>query len=319
LLNYFIGYEEDSQKFGDTSVTRNVAKVYVDKKSSWADAKLRTDQYLRYNQVIFDIVELFRRRAQIAFDHASSSDACEYILREHHRRLNEELQRLKQESVAGSEFEVVKTWERSITDSLAESLYILPEIRENQLSYYFSIGMGSGIITGSLTDKISPSFSLSVGFGTKYKEFLFAVWLVNQYAVAEPGYIPAESWSDKNNIESFLSTVFISYDLYKTKNMTLAPLLGLGITESSIYHNSTEGKISYVKYSPVFGFSMDYRFKTIINLTDEDFLFGQKGKNDLGVATKLFVTPMSFTPEMSGLSINLTISFMLHSFLIDVL
>ncbi len=311
-LSYFLGYEEDDEEYGDTSVTRNLAKAYIDRYRSWADPNLKTEQYLRYNQVIYDIIEVYRRSLQFKFDHVANSDACEYILRSYSGELNEELQQYKQESNSGANLDIIEKWERKIADSLSANIYRLPEIRESQFAYYGSLGLSTGFLSGSLSDKISPSFAFSVGSGCVYDDYTLAFWLINHHSWSESSDIPTESKQVKKMTEIFISTVYLSYNVYKRKEVKIAPLLGLGIIESN-------GATTQRDYTPVLGISMDYRYGTSINLANEDFLFSRKSKNDYDITAKLFITHTSLSPERKGFSINLTLSWALTAGFIDVL
>ena len=55
----------ERQMFENALVVRNVARAHMDRNLSWVNPEYKTEQLLRYNQVIFDIVELYRRKLQI--------------------------------------------------------------------------------------------------------------------------------------------------------------------------------------------------------------------------------------------------------------
>jgi hypothetical protein len=61
-LSYFLGYNTGKQKQGDTVIVRNVAYSYMDRNLSWINPAYKTEQQLRYNQIIFDIVETYKRK-----------------------------------------------------------------------------------------------------------------------------------------------------------------------------------------------------------------------------------------------------------------
>ena len=67
-LEYFLGYNTGKHKFNDTTVFRIQTFCYMDRNLSWIDKDFKNNQYLKYNQVIFNIAELYRRKLQYALD-----------------------------------------------------------------------------------------------------------------------------------------------------------------------------------------------------------------------------------------------------------
>ena len=78
-IEFYLDIEENEEYELGTSWVELVAAAYMDKKLSWVDKKHCTAEELRYNQVIFDLVELFRRRLQVVIDTGGNADIDYYI------------------------------------------------------------------------------------------------------------------------------------------------------------------------------------------------------------------------------------------------
>jgi hypothetical protein len=91
-LKYFLGYKADKLKFGDTTVFRIKAEAYMDKKLSWINPAFKEEQYLRFNQVIFDIIEIHRRRLQVELDKANSYKEIERKINQVYTTCNNEIE-----------------------------------------------------------------------------------------------------------------------------------------------------------------------------------------------------------------------------------
>jgi hypothetical protein len=105
--------------------TRLVTECYVDKKSSWVDRKRATDDLLAYNQVIFDIHELYTRKLQQAFMAADFGlddvvESFNRLVEENGRSLNARLNAFQRESQMGSKADVTQAWFRQIRAEIRE-------------------------------------------------------------------------------------------------------------------------------------------------------------------------------------------------------
>jgi hypothetical protein len=105
--------------------TRLVTECYLDKKSSWVDRKRATDDLLAYNQVIFDLHELYTRKLRQAFMAADFGldnvvESFNRLVEENGRALNARLNAFQRESRMGSNADVTQAWFRQIRAEIRE-------------------------------------------------------------------------------------------------------------------------------------------------------------------------------------------------------
>ena len=144
------------------------ALATMDRQKSWVDSLHRTPEELRYNQVIFNIVELYRRYMQTEIDSGGSPDMDYYM-----ELVVGDVDQFCQATNYGSDIAVVEEWEifiRELMDSAAA------QVAESHATYYnevtspknfvttqrFGIGVGGGmqVVTGDL----HPYFRNGGGF-----------------------------------------------------------------------------------------------------------------------------------------------------------
>lgn len=97
--------------------------IVFDKKKSWCKKEYRTDQYLLFNQVIFDLYELNRRELEMKF---SQTDFSTEGYKEEFRKLTDEnnrslliaIEQFRIESNLGDDFDAVKNWNRRIRSEI---------------------------------------------------------------------------------------------------------------------------------------------------------------------------------------------------------
>ena len=66
VINY--DYFQAKYKLGDTIIARYIADFYINKNLSWVNPLDKKYMTLKYHQVTFDLMELYRRKLQFILD-----------------------------------------------------------------------------------------------------------------------------------------------------------------------------------------------------------------------------------------------------------
>jgi len=91
-LKYVIGYKTRKEKINDTVVFRLQSFCYTDTQLSWIKPGFKAPQNLQYNQVIFNIAELYRRKLQYDLDRLGSCFSVETAFKHQYEALNNEVE-----------------------------------------------------------------------------------------------------------------------------------------------------------------------------------------------------------------------------------
>lgn len=307
-LKYNFECQTGRQKYGDTVVVRNIVCAYIDQKQSWINPEYKTDQYLRYNQVIFDIVEIYRRKLQKEADILGDmfdldgefqilSDSCTY-----------EIERFYKESKGGKDLNSILDWERKTFDELDRYTNVsIPEFENRNFGYGIHLGIGLGSFTGTVGTHFKQNASFTYGFDLAYKKSILYLNGALARGKVIKGYMSAENWYETQNVSLALLNVTYGYAFLDNKKIRLAPFAGFGVTELT---GRSIDDLRLVDGNVVFGINADYKLRTKIKLIRDipiAILANSNEKVETSIRARLCVSKVNYTPDLNGYSINLTI------------
>ena len=117
-LKYVIGYKTRKEKINDTVVFRLQSFCYTDTQLSWIKPGFKAPQNLQYNQVIFNIADLYRRKLQYDLDRLGSYFSGKNVFKHQYEALNNEVEISQSQCLSGRDFKIVQEWSANIDDRL---------------------------------------------------------------------------------------------------------------------------------------------------------------------------------------------------------
>jgi hypothetical protein len=303
-LRYFFGYETAKDKFNDTIVAGIKAYCYMDRALSWVNPTKQSDLLLRYNQVIFDIVELYRRKLQQDLYVIPTIYFADNIFQEVYFSCETEMEKFRIESNNGTDKEVVANWEKRISKSLHYlQIQKYPQIERRNLGYGMHLGFGSGSFTGGLGEYFSPTFNFIFGFDLAYKNwttFLNATLAGGSKVRKE--FFSDLVWGENQSTLFAIGELSLGYAVINNCKFKISPFTGYGFTEFSYSNpNDEEESVSLHHSSLIFGVNGDYKLRKRINL------IGYGEYVETTIRTRLYITPINHQGLFSGYSINFTV------------
>lgn len=307
-LKYFLGYNTDKQQYGDTTVLRNKARCYIDRNLSWINPAYKKEQYLRYNQVIFDIVEIHRRRLQFELDRVNSLYGIEGKFNYIYTLCNNEIDKFNKESNGGQNVSTIKIWEQKTSKELKlQPDNEIPEFENENFGYALHAGFGSGFFTSSLGEHFAPTFNFMFGFDFAYKKSILYLNGTLAGDKVKKDYLSDKSWYEGQRANVAIIDVSYGYALIDNENIKISPFAGLGITEfTGENKDDKENGLRIVDYNMIFGVNTDYKIRTRLKLVPNPY-FGVKEKVETSIRARLYVTRANYYEDLHGYSINLTI------------
>ena len=165
------------------SVWMESAVARIDRKKSWVDSAWRTPNELHYNQVIFDLVELYRRYMQSEIDTGGTPDVGEYM-----ELLVADVDQFCHDSRYGADSATVERWDEFVHDLMAEAAAdvaashadVMREVvpfSNYRTTQSFAMGLGGGmqIVTGDLHHYFRNGggvlFEYEMGYGRSLLDF----------------------------------------------------------------------------------------------------------------------------------------------------
>lgn len=308
-LKYFIGYHTEKEKIGDTIVDRIKAIGYIDKNFSWISPAFKIDQYLRYNQVIFDIVEIHRRSLQYELDRVNSFYEPEGKLNLIYSSCNSEVEKFKKESNEGRLISAIDFWERTTAEELEPySNSKIPAFENRNFGYGMHAGLGTGVFTGSLAEHFSPTFNFIFGFDFAYKKSIFFLNGSVGFDKVKKEYVSAINWNKGQRTTVAIADISYGYPLINNKTIKLTPFVGLGVTEIAEIKKDQEDELTMTDYNFIFGINTDFKLKTRLSFVPNPIL-GVKEKIETAIRARLYVTRANYYEDLKGYSVNLSLGF----------
>ncbi len=307
-LKYALGYIIDKEKCKDTFVTRIKSFCYVDKKLSSVNPSYKTQELLRYNQVIFDILEFHRRRFQYELDRIYSTLNLDDSLHNKLSDCNSEIKKFQNESNNGSDTITINKWEKLISEKLIEfGTDRIPGFSKRNFGYGVNLGFGSGSFIGSIGKYFASTFNFMYGFDFAHKKSVFSLDGTFAGGKAKQNLETNTNWDKVRALN--LAIICASYGFVCVDNsrIKLAPFLGLGVIELSGKSNDNpQQELGMTDYNFIFGLNTDFKIRKGVKLIP-GILLRNREFIETSIRTKLYLTRVSYFNNLNGLMINLTV------------
>lgn len=299
-LEYNIGFTKGKQISNNTKVKRYEAECYINKSLCWVNKDFKTEQYLIYNQVIFNIAELHRRKLQSELDKITWLGEAKDVLERATVDCNIEVNSFKVESKKGQDINTIMVWALQTENKLYQIVDNgIPAFRKMNFGVGFHGGYSIGYFTGSLGNYFSQANNLIFGMDIDYKNsILFIAPTLGRNRVTQ-NY---QMWEKGLETSYVIIDVSYGYAVINNRKLRLTPFIGLGITELSERNKSSnEGGLVIEDNNFIFGLNADHKIRRKLVLTDS------KELNETSIRTRLYVTKANFSDDLNGYIVNLSI------------
>ncbi len=307
-FTYFLGFEKEDEAYPTAGLRRMKTKAFMDRLRSWVNPDFKSEQYLRYNQVLFDFVEIARRQLQHDLDTAETEAECNRLLRLKEQALNKELLSFVNESDYGRKVEITEKWEEKASNLLIQNPNPgLPDIIHNPFKFGMSVGLGSGLLTGSLGNHFQTPFITSLSMQLVYDKIYLLGGGEIGFKGKEKDYVPEYFFSDKNNIDLEIGYVCAGYSYNLDSSIIMVPVAGATFSHFSSFGGNA-GKASVNDVAPLIGVIFDYNMYTKYNITPATFFSEKDRVVQYKIRVQLLATKATMNEDIKGYTINLTVS-----------
>lgn len=310
-MNYYLGYETEKQKFGDTLVTRMVAKAFFNRVTSWVNPAYKSEELLRYHQILFDIVELYRRKLQIELDAGNIAD-LKNLLHEIQTECDLEVEKVKDEMGGGADLHDLDLWENSVLEKLVfNPAYAIPPVRLSRLGYDVHAELGWNVFSGSLGEHMKPVAGFQFGFDFSYQRSFLCMDVGLGFGETKKSY--GGNSAIENGEKSTLGQVAFSYGyaLIDGNRIRLIPYAGLALTKHSYRKNGKREEDLVLDDSNIrVGLTADFKLKSKVVITaDNAYSAGEKQNHRL--TARLYLSRVNYAPDLKGNLVNLSLGYCL--------
>lgn len=308
-FEYAFGFQQKKVVQHDTVVIKLVAYAYFLKDISWVLPEKKSDAQLMYNQVIFDLVEIYRRKLNNALGRTNSYAESQNLFDIYLVKLNEEIEDFEYQFNAGNGIYVIQRKQEEIKRELLQlDEEFLPPLKHSNVGIGMHLGFGADILTGSVNNHFNNTSLFTFGFDIAYRNFVLDIGggLSNTKVTKE--YIEKNTWVDGTKTGLAILNAALAYNVHNGHRFKIAPFVGWGLLEFSNNNVPEEEKSDFtlVSYSLILGMNLDYKLRQRFKLNT---LLNSRDYSETNVRFRLSVLPVYFYPDLRGYSINLTLGF----------
>lgn len=163
-LEYFMDIKRRIVNVNGINYSLPSVVAYTHADYSWADPSYRTPQMLSFNQCLFDLIEVHRRKIENELCKGSMLESDE-LMKKGIRRLDEDLTRAEKEMSNGKDSAAIARWQEKVKCAL-DSIqpYTPTRFDEGGVGLGASIGIGTKVLTGDLAKFFSSGAGMNFNF-----------------------------------------------------------------------------------------------------------------------------------------------------------
>lgn len=294
-LVYILNMRQGRQRYGDTIALRYLAHAAMDPQRSYFNRRFLKEEYLRYNQIIFDLTELYRRKLQYALDRLDKPYEAWTLWYRYKNELDDQVTKFKEESWFGQRPEVMDEWEIRIRNQMEQYPGGPPAYTLDRWTFTERLGITYLWPAGTLGRYLKPGGGVEVDLGLSYGNYQFMM-----LASATGNRVRAAydtTWTEAKHAGFVAIELMAGYKQTSGKH-TLTPMAGLGYWYLSANKDqSDENAFSYQRWSPGLGLAYVYRHRSFLRFIPQ---YKDRQYTDWSFGLQFTVSKPAFTPDLKG-------------------
>lgn len=305
---YQIGYDVRPTVFGSQPVIDAYCLMF--RNLSWVSETARNDRTLAYNQVLFDLVEIYARQMKaklisIKPDRRFKQQAkqIEYVT---NAELGAEVNRFRSETGGGDDLVLLQRWQREVVQRLYDVPDLVTTFSPAKIGLGVLVGGSVLIPTGGLVQTLPAQPGFTYGLDAVIGRTFVLLQVGMHTTTLRQAFIDhSQEWPDGMRVQSRVFDVGFGRAIYDGARTRLVPFVGYRLLNLSPRDHTDERYKGFalVSHAPMAGLIWDIKIGANPAQPDrayDHFLF---------VRTKLSVSPVLTPKILSGSLINLQISF----------
>ena len=307
-LSYVLSYQSNKKEINGVLYDGIFSEAYIDKSLSFVNPNLRDEFYLNYNQVIFNLIELSKRKLQKRFFELDNIYESNSLLLDVKKQLQRRIFDFQEASNYGIQKDVTKQWRITTEQELkSTSNFNIPDYKRSNWTYGLYGGVDFGTYGGDYKENFNNTLALSFGFEFSYKKV---------YLLLNMGITNSKLNKDLVDTDLFLAkgektlmgnfNAAIGYPVYETKKIKFTPFVGYGLSSFGEVGDS-KNKQETTAGTSVFGLNVDFKNRKRVNFIPSLFNIREEGNSF--IRARVFVSNSSFNPNLKGYSINIGVAY----------
>ncbi|QTD36860.1 hypothetical protein JL193_12080 [Polaribacter batillariae] len=307
-LAYVLLYQSDKKVINNITYYGIFSDAYVDKSLSFVNNNIKDAYHLKYNQVIFNLLEIKKRELQKRIYNLDNVYEINSLFSDSKSQLERRILDFQEEGNYGIQKEVTDNWLAKTNLELQSSnSFELPDYRKSNWTYGLYGGLDFGLYGGKYKEIFNNTIALSLGFEFSYKKVFMGLNMtftnskLNNNLVDNSFIIPE---AERSTIGLF--NAYFGYPVYETEKFRIMPFAGYGITVFGEV-GEDKNKEETTKGTSIFGLNFDFKNKKTVNFIPTIFNLRDEGNSYF--RARIFLSNSNFNQNLKGYILNLGISY----------
>jgi hypothetical protein len=311
-FSYYLGHTTEKISVDGIKVQKQLAYLIMERELSWVTPENKNPQHLRYNQVIFDIAESFRRKLQYRLDRADITFEYTPIFESIFSQCENEIQRFQNESGFGNKLEVIEIWEESYAKRLSgDKNYIIPDYELGDWGVAMHFDLATTMITGDPSEYFSPRLGGGFGFSGSYKDIALNLNMYIVFTNVKKHYPFDGGYFDNDRaISHTLLDASLGYHIINNRHIKVTPFIGYGGIEFSDNVSETNPD-RFIDDGIVGGVEAQFKIYRKLDLIPESF-WTSRGMDETTIYTRFAMSRLDRFNDLKGYSFNFSIGIGLN-------
>lgn len=307
-LAYVLMYQTDKKVIDNVTYIGVFSEAYIDKSLSFVHHNLKDEHHLEYNQVIFNLVEIHKRKLQKRLYTLNSIFEANPLFSDSKNQLEREVFTFQIEGNYGIQKEVTEKWLLKTSQDLANSpAFEIPDFTKSNWTYGLFGGVDFGFYGDTYNEIFNNTIAMSLGFEFSYKKIFMGLNMSLTNSKLNTDLIDDSLLINKEERASIgLLNSYFGYPIYDSNKFRIVPFAGYGVTFLGEAGNKDDKQENYAGTS-VFGVNFDFKNKKTINFTPTVFNMREEGNSYF--RARIFMSNSNFNPTLKGYSINIGLSY----------
>lgn len=311
-LSYNIYCEPVKSRQNDTTIIRLKAIAYVDRDLSWVKADAKSNLLLKYNQVIFNIMELYRRQLQDELNSVNSLSQVSALVKNAVNACNQEVRTFQLESNKSNDSLSIVRWDDLIQLRLNDARSTadeLPAYTKSHWGYGVHGGLGSSVFSGSLADYFDPTFNVNFGFDIAYKRLILTLDGALSTSHVRTAFEEGQTWAKGDRANYSIATAALGYTLLSTHCIKITPMAGCAFSEFALQSKKKGSETKKYRINSLnwmAGLSTDLIINHRVNMVPNIFM-NVRENVETSICARVYVAQTDYTTDINGYTINFAV------------
>lgn len=296
------------EKYGNLVIQRNISELYMDKTLSWVRTDCMTDANLRYQQVIFDLAELYRRKFQKELD--SSPGLYDELLHFYDKACDKTIEEYRYKSTDGKNTVQTSIYEQKIRAELER----IPDndtipgfvCKDFGIGYY--IGAQTEVFFGTPASSLTPAAYMIAGAEFAYRKSIFGIEaIIGGGSIKQPFSTLSHTWDKGTGYSAIGLSATYTYPFIDSSRWRLGPFVSGGVNTLHNTGKEDSGEKEITGFKAAAGVNFAWKIRRRAILYGEGRNNGSYSENLLQL--RMYATYSGLHPEISGYSLNISLTF----------